>query len=174
MLDRFRSIVVGLSMIVLLGLVGLYLFVQVGGGEELFGDNEGSLPVVDFRTLEYSDADNGYLLCSPELCEKAQPDGPSPIFQMDAGRLRQLFADFSDSNPTIKTFRFNLPASQFDFTERLPGETFPAVVTVKIISLDAYTSTAAIYSRQPIGDSNRSDHVERVSRWIKILTSPIR
>ena len=173
MIDRFRSIVVGLSMIVLLGLVGLYLFVQVGGGEDLFGDSEGTLPVVDFGTLNYGDSDIGYLLCSPALCQNAAPDGPSPIFQVNAGRLRQLFVDFSDNNPTVNTFRFNLPANQFDFTERLPGEAFPAVVTVKIIPINSYTSTAAIYSRQPVGDSDQQDHADRVSRWLKILTSPI-
>lgn len=169
MIERFRSVVVGLSMVVLLGLIGLYLYVQIGGGEEIFGENGGSLPSINFSSLAYTGDDTGYLMCSTDLCENAVPDAPSPVFQMDASALRQLFVDFSDSNPTVKTFRFDLAGNQFDFTERLPGETFPAVITVKIVALDTYTSTAAIYSRQPIGDSTRSDHAERVARWLRIL-----
>lgn len=169
MIDRFRSLVVGLSLIVLMGLVALYLIVQIGGGEDIFGEADGSLPAIDFATLDYSTEDNGFLLCQPSLCANAVPDGPGPVFQMDAGRLRQQFADLADSNPTIKTFRFNLPANQFDFTERLPGQTFPAVITVKVIEMDAYTSTVALYSRQPVGDSKKQDHADRVARWIKLL-----
>lgn len=171
MIEKFRSIVVGLSMIVLLGLVGLYLYVQVGGGEDVFGEGGGQLPAVNFKTLAYSGDSTGYLMCSIDLCENAISDAPSPIFQMDASRLRQLFIDFSDSNPVVKTFRFDLTTNQFDFTERLPGETFPAVVTVKIMPVDAYTSTAAIYSWQPVGDSARQDHADRVARWLRILTT---
>ena len=169
MIDRFRSLVVGLSLIVLMGLVALYLIVQIGGGEDVFGEAEGSLPAVDFATLDYSVEDNGYLLCPANMCQNGIPDGPGPIFQMDAGHLRQQFVNYADSNPTIKTFRFNLPANQFDFTERLPGQIFPAVITVKILAVDAYTSTAAIYSRQPVGDSEKQDHADRVARWLKIL-----
>jgi len=169
MLDRFRSLVVGLSLIVVVGLVSLYLFVQIGGGEDIFGDSEGSLPPVDFEQLVYGVDDNGYLLCPLELCERAVPDAPSPVFTMSESSLRQMFVSYADDNPTVDTFRFDLPASQFDFTERLPGQTFPAVITVKIIRVDAYSSTAAIYSRQPVGSSSKSDHVERVSRWLQFI-----
>jgi len=169
MLDRFRSLVVGLSLIVVVALIGLYLFVQVGGGEDIFGDSEGSLPSVDFEQLVYNADDNGYLMCPPELCEEAVPDAPSPVFTVSESRLRQMFVAYADDNPTVDTFRFDLMANQFDFTERLPGQTFPAVMTVKIVRVDAYSSTAAIYSRQPVGSSSKSDHAERVSRWLQVI-----
>ncbi len=169
MLDRFRSLVVGLSLLVVVALIGLYLVVQIGGGEDIFGESEGNLPPIDFSQLVYDVDDNGYLLCPLDLCEKAVPDAPSPVFTMNQNRLRQLFVAYADGNPTVDTFRFDLPASQFDFTERLPGKTFPAVITVKIIRVDAYSSTAAIYSRQPVGSSSKSDHAERVSRWLQVI-----
>lgn len=169
MLDRFRSLAVGLSLIVLVGLLGLYFIVQMGGGEDIFGGREGNLPPVDFGQLDYSPEDNGYLLCPPEACGSAVADGVSPEFPVDAGQLRQLLADFADSNPTIDTFRFDLSANQFDFTERLPGQTFPAVVTIKVIAVDTYSSTIAVYSRQPVGSSAKSDHSDRVTRWLRVL-----
>ena len=171
MLDRFRSLVVGLSLIVVIGLLSLYFIVQLGGGEDVFGGSDGNLPPVDFTSLDYSPEDNGYLLCPPEACGAAIADQVAPVFRVDAGQLRQLFVDFADSNPTISTFRFNLVTNQFDFTERLPGQTFPAVITVKIIPVDAYTATAAIYSRQPVGSSDKEDHTDRVSRWLRVLLS---
>ncbi len=169
MLDRFRSIAVGLSLIVLVGLLALYFIVQIGGGEDIFGGKEGNLPPVEFNELDYVPENNGYLLCPPDVCGTAIADGVSPEFPVDAGQLRQLLIDFADSNPTIATFRFDLVANQFDFTERLPGQTFPAVVTVKIIPVSAYSSTAAIYSRQPVGDSDKADHADRVNRWLRII-----
>lgn len=169
MLDRFRSIVVGLSLIVIVALVSLYLVVQIGGGEDIFGESEGSLPPVDFGQLAYSADDNGYLLCPPDACGNAVADGVPPLFSVDAGRLRQLLVDFADSNPTVNTFRFDLRANQFDFTEKMPGQPFPAVVTIKIIEVDAYSSTAAIYSRQPVGSSDKADHMERVTRWLRVI-----
>ncbi len=169
MLDRFRSLAVGLSLIVLVGLLGLYFIVQLGGGEDVFGGGEGNLPAVDFTSLDYAPEDNGYLMCPPEACGGAIADAVSPVFPVDAGQLRQLFVGFADSNPTISTFRFDLVNNQFDFTERLPGQTFPAVITVKIMPVDAYNATAAIYSRQPIGDSAKEDHSERVNRWLRVL-----
>ena len=169
MLDRFRSIVVGLSVIVLVALISLYLVVQIGGGEDIFGESEGSLQPVDFALLDYSPDDSGYLLCPEAACGQAVPDGVSPLFLVDQGRLRQLFVDFADANPTVNTFRFDLRTSQFDFTEKMPGQPFPAVVTVKIIKVDDYSSTAAIYSRQPVGGSDKSDHMERVTRWLRVL-----
>lgn len=169
MLDRFRSLIIGLSLIVIVGLLALYFIVQIGGGEDVFGGKEGSLPPVNFATLEYEPEDNGYLLCAPGACGVATADSVSPTFGVDAGQLRQIFVDFADSNPTIQTFRFNLVENQFDFTERLPGNTFPAVITVKIQPIDAYSSTMSLYSRQPVGDSDKSDHADRASRWLRVL-----
>lgn len=169
MLDRLRSLIIGLSLIVIVGLLSVYFIVQMGGGEDIFGGREGTLPVVDFSTLDYSPDNNGYLMCPPAACRGAVADRISPTFPVDAGQLRQLFADFADGNPTIDTFRFDLAESQFDFTERLPGQTFPAVVTVKVMRVDAYNSTAAFYSRQPVGKSQKADHTDRVNRWLRVL-----
>lgn len=169
MLDKFRSFIIGLSLLVVLALVGLYFIVVIGSGEDVFGDKDGSLPKVDFGTLIYNADQNGYLACSPDYCPNAVADSPAALFEMSAPTLRQFMVDFADAQPMVDIFRFDLPTNQFDFTERLPGQTFPAVVTVKIIGTDPYSSTALLYSRQPVGDSEKSDHADRVARWQLML-----
>lgn len=169
MLDKFRSFIIGLSLLVVLALVALYFIVVIGSGEDVFGDKDGTLPKVNFETLAYNPDQNGYLACGPDYCPNAVADSPAAVFEMGAPALRQFLVDFADAQPMVDVFRFDLPSNQFDFTERLPGQTFPAVVTVKIIGLDPYSSTALFYSRQPVGDSEKSDHVDRVTRWQLML-----
>lgn len=173
MLDRFRSFIIGLSLLVIMALMAMYFIVAVGSGEEIFGDKDGTLPKVDFATLIYSPDFTGYLACDADRCPNSVADSPPPVFEIGAPALRQFLVDFADARPTVDVFRFDLPANQFDFTERLPGQTFPAVITVKIISIDAYRSTALLYSRQPVGDSDKQDHSDRVVRWLAMIRNQL-
>ncbi|TNE62266.1 MAG: hypothetical protein EP335_13285 [Alphaproteobacteria bacterium] len=169
MLEKFRSLAMGASLIVvLLGLAAFFL-VQIGGGDKLFGGGDGSLEPVNFETLAYSPSDTGYLLCSPDLCQKAEADGNSELFNIDAQKLRTVVADYADHMPTVNTFRFDLITNQFDFTERLPGESYPSVVSVRITETTPLSSALAIYSYQPVGKSTSADHQERVERWIRLI-----
>ncbi|WCL54997.1 hypothetical protein [Gimibacter soli] len=169
MIDRFRQIAIFVSLIVVVGLVVLYMMVQMGGGDTLFGDREGNLEPVDFATLAYMPDQNGFLMCDEATCTAAAADGPTLRFEADAARLRQVLADFTDDNPTVRTHRFDLATSQFDFLERLPGADFPAVVTVQVIDMGPGLSGLVMYSRQPIGDSSKADHADRMARWSRML-----
>ncbi|WP_417459854.1 hypothetical protein [Kordiimonas sp.] len=171
MFEKFRSAAIGLSVLVILAGVGLYILVQTGGGDKIFGGKEGTLPPVDFHALNRAFDDPSYLLCSKDLCANAEVDGPAPRFEVDAQTLRLALADYTDNMPTVRTFRFDPMANQFDFTERLPGESLPSVVTVRIIDKGNYASEMVIYSRTPVGDSNAEDHEERVTRWIRMISS---
>jgi hypothetical protein len=71
--------------------------------------------------------------------------------------------------PTIRTYRFDPASGQFDFTERLPGEAIPAVITIKVMPVTDYSSQLVIYSRKPVGDSGPTEHQDRVDRWLRIL-----
>ncbi|WP_417464382.1 hypothetical protein [Kordiimonas sp.] len=171
MFEKFRSAAIGLSVLVILAGVGLYILVQTGGGDKLFGGKEGTLPPVDFATLSRAFDDPSYLLCDKELCKNAEVDGPAPQFEVDAQTLRLAIADYTDNMPTVRTFRFDPMANQFDFTERLPGESLPSVVTVRIIDKGNYASELVIFSRTPVGDSKAQHHEERVTRWIRMISS---
>ncbi|MFC3052436.1 hypothetical protein [Kordiimonas pumila] len=169
MLNKFRNLTVGLSLIILVGLLGMYLYVQAGKGEAIFGSTSGSLEPTDFESLVYPSAVPAYLICPESLCRNAVTDTATPTFNMDTAALRQKVVDYADSMPTIKTHSFNIQSNQFDFLERLPGEHFPSVVSVRILEDTPYTSQIAIYSYKPVGDGSDNDHRDLVERWINNL-----
>ncbi len=171
MFDKIRSLLLGLSLITVAGLLALYLYVQMGKGEAIFGGGEGTLPPTNFAELTHPNGVDGYLLCSEDLCTKAEPDGPSPVFEVDATTLRQAIVDFTEDMPTIRTHRFDIRNSQFDFLERLPGEHLPTVISVRILSDTAYTSKLAIYCTKPIGDIGKEGHGDRIDRWLRLINS---
>ena len=170
MFEKFRAAALGLSVIVILGGILAYIMVQSGGGK-ILGDPGGNLPPVAFETLERSFDAPSFLLCSKSLCKVAEADGPSQRFEVSAQKLRLAIVDFADNMPMIRTFRFDPVQNQFDFTERLPGETLPSVVTVRILETNPYSSELVIYSRTPLGQSNHEDHEERVARWLRLIES---
>jgi len=174
MLNKIRSLLLGLSLIVVTGLLALYLYVQMGKGDAIFGGSEGTLPPTNFMSLDHPNSQDGYLLCPETLCTNAQADGPAESFNVDATTLRQAIVDFAEAMPTIRTHRFDIPNSQFDFLERLPGEHMPTVVSIRILEDSAYTSKIAIYCFKPVGTINRESHQERVDRWIRLITSTLR
>lgn len=171
MLNKIRSLLLGLSLMTVAGLLALYLYVQMGKGEAIFGGGEGTLPPTNFAGLTHPSGVDGYLLCSPELCSSAEVDGPAPTFDVDATVLRQAIVDFTEDMPTIRTHRFDIRTSQFDFLERLPGEHLPTVISIRVLPDTAYTSRLAIYCTKPIGDIGRESHSERVERWIRLINS---
>ncbi|MFC4348936.1 hypothetical protein ACFO5Q_13870 [Kordiimonas lipolytica] len=173
MLEKFRSLAIGLCLFVIVIGLAVYFLVQIGGGDSIFGDESGTLETVEFETLAFEGDDSGYLLCPATLCEAAITNGPAARFEVDARTLRLALADYVDGMPTIRTYGFDPVNNQFDFLERLPGESIPAVLTVRVIEIDNYTSALAIYSRKPIGDSKPGEHEKRVNRWLTILSSQL-
>lgn len=169
MLERFRSAAIGLCLLVILGGLVAYFIVQSGGGEKLFGGGDGSLPPTDFTVLAEDGTTGAYLLCPQDLCQSSLANGPAPQFPVSAAILRQTIADYADNMPTIRTFRFDPVSSQFDFTERLPGESLPAVITVKVLPDSNYSSRLVIYSRKPLGENRDGEHQERVERWLRVI-----
>ncbi len=169
MLDKFRSVLIGVSLFVIAALGGFYLYVQAGGGESLLGSKEGTLVATDFSTLEYPNNYNGYLLCSNDDCPVANSDDNSPVFDLNVSGLRQLIADYADSYKAIKTRSFDFRINQFEFTEKLPGQTFPTVISVKIVQETPYTSKLIIYAYKPVGSSAKNAQKETVERWISLL-----
>lgn len=169
MLDKIRSALIGISLFVILALGGLYMYVQIKGGESFFGNNDGTLEATDFQTLVHPNDHNGFLVCSPDICPKAEIDEIPETFQISASKLRQLVADFTDNYSNINTLSFNFGTNQFEFTEKLPGKPFPTVISVKINELTPYSSQLIIYAYKPVGDSSRQQNRETVERWISLL-----
>ena len=169
MIEKLRSYLLLLSFIVILGGLMLYMYVLAKGDSDLFGSGSGTLQPVDFETLTYQVGDSGHLLCDQALCGAADADRDAEIFNVDAGRLRQIVADYTDGLPTVETFSFDFKKNQFDFLERLPGETFPTVVTLRILRDTSFSSKLALYSVKPVGSSSVEQHAERAERWLTEL-----
>ncbi|MBL4838041.1 MAG: hypothetical protein JKY34_10730 [Kordiimonadaceae bacterium] len=173
MLEKIRSILVGLSLIVIAGLLGLYMYVQMGKGSDIFGSQAGALPATNFDTLAHPSSDTGFLLCPDDLCVAAETDGPAATFNVNATALRQALFDFRDSLPTVRNHHVNIRLNQFGFLERLPGEHLPALVSIRILPDTNYTSKIAIYSIMPLGDAGRETDQERVERWVRQITAQV-
>jgi len=169
MIEKIRSYLLMLSFIVIAGGLMLYMYVLASGDNSLFGDSDGNLQPVDFETLAYAIGDDGHLLCDAGFCGQASADGGAEIFNIGASRLRQLIADFSDNQPTIETHNFNFAKNQFDFLERLPGETFPTVIAVRIEPINAFSSNLMLFAYKPVGSNSRESNQQRAERWMANL-----
>jgi len=169
MLDKLRSYLLILCGIVMALGLGLYVYVLSKGDGDAFGGSQGSLPPTAFESLTYAAGDEGYLLCSPSICNSADADGNSERFQIDATSLRRLVADFTDADPSIKTQNFDFRISQFEFLERMPGQPFPSVISIRIVPDTAYSSQLIFYSYKPVGDSVDGEHRSRATRWLSAL-----
>ena len=76
-----------------------------------------------------------------------------------------MIADFSDIQPSVETHNFDFTKNQFDFLERLPGETFPTVIAVRIVPINTFSSKLAMYVYKPVGSNSRESNQQRAERW---------
>jgi len=169
MLEKIRSYLLLISFIVIAGGLMLYMYVLAKGDSSMFGGSSGTLEATDFQTLTFTAGDKGYLLCDADLCSNAEADGNAEPFNIGAVSLRQILADYTDAMPTVRTHNFDFRKSQFDFVERLPGETYPTVISVQVLPVTALSSKLVFYSYKPIGKSTAEDHHERAERWLGAL-----
>lgn len=177
MLEKLRSYGLGLSLFVVLAGVALYVYVSLGGDSPFSG--EGALQATDFTTLAHSQADDAFLLCAPELCEAATPDGPAVILAASLADARRAVASLEIGQPLIVLRETNFATSQFEFLERMRASPLAAVISIRLTAVEPGPyevdppprTTLHIYGHQPLGDSSKSEHAERVLAWIDRITS---
>ncbi len=171
MLDQIRGYIFWIcGGVVLIGVIA-YIFAITGSGTSFFGDSNGTLEPTNFKALNFSLSENGYLLCSKDICPNAKANGQLANFPGDIRRLRLILADFADDNPTIRFRSFNPVTNQFEFSERSPGHPLPAVISIKLIEVANKKTEMAIYTYQPIGDSSLDDHKNRINRWLRLISN---
>ena len=111
MIDRLRSLVLMLCMLVLLGGVAAWIFSLTDSGKNWLGDTfgAGELPVIDFGTLEASGDKGALLLCPESYC--LQPGSqPAPIWAVSAGDLMNAVINHMDARLDVQTARMDIPA----------------------------------------------------------------
>lgn len=167
MLERARTWLIGLSLVIVFAGLGYVFF----GGGETPGGNAGLLEPTNFQTLTHGpDSEiTGFLLCASSLCEKSIIDGPAPTYTTSPSKVMAAIGEYADTIPFIRTHTVDLGQFQLEFLERLPSEISPSVVVVRLTQTSLGQTVVNLYSYKPLGDSERSDHEDRVQRWVKAL-----
>jgi len=177
MLERLRSLAMGLSLLVVVGGVALYAFVALGGGETLLGSGNGTLEAVNFSALDSSADQTGYLLCDPDICPAASPDGPSVVLDAPLTRVRRIVAGLEEQSPLASLAVLDIVNSQFDFVVRDAGSALGTVVAVKLDARGQGTDVVtrmSVYSYRPIGGAQTAASQQLVSRWIANVQAALR
>ena len=166
-LNKIRYLTIG-SSVVILALGALLLIPNARPLlEGLFG--QGELQPVDFETLELTGERDEYLVCSLELCRKAQPHMVAKNYIVPLAELRKTLLRSIDRSPTYFRRSFDLAKQQFEFTERVPKTPYPDVVTIRFLNLGDNRSSVAIYSRSVVGRSDPGRNQDRVERLLAII-----
>ncbi|MEH6401725.1 MAG: DUF1499 domain-containing protein [Sneathiella sp.] len=157
--------------IVILGLVILGLIYTPFGNQALTSLlSVGNIPVTDFKTLELTSSPNQYLICPQDYCT-APTNKVSPIFPIEASRLKARWDQFIASQPHISGIKPSDDGLQVDLVQRTDLILYPDIITARFIPLDDATSTLAIYSRSIYGKSDFGENKSRIEAWIAALNA---
>ena len=170
-IDKVRSYTLAISLLIVgLGIVA-WFYVSGGDSSAIKGLYGGNLQVISFKTLKPKD--DGYLMCVSDFCAEGAANISSQTYPVSRATLSQALFSYTDNNAAINTFRSDLGARQFDFTERVSSEKFPHVITIQFIELSPTESSLNIYSRSELGSSKAELHQKRVERWLRFVESAL-
>lgn len=186
MFEKIAKYSIALSILVIIAGSGLYFYIQSKNGSSFI---EGSYAPVDFTDIDHRPADDAYLFCDSDLCQKATADAPYVILDGDfkdaISAIRRLTA--SPSRYTL--LAFDIPNTQFDLGEPIAGRPYYGVVSVRLLEDDqGMTPTTgradktipkqrtkiAVYAFQPLGKSAKADHAERANNIITDIKAALR
>ncbi len=165
-LDKLRSVILGICVIVILLGILAYLLVRTGSGGDFFGDSQGTLKPINFAVLHYNPSQPGYLVCDKSVCPASIADEDIVRINMPVQGLRGLLLAYVDDNQTARTHSFDISSNQFTFTERVREAKYPVVMTAQIIP-DGASSQLVLYSYSPLGELTSKDHEKRTRRWLE-------
>lgn len=120
---------------------------------------------VDFETLRLKSSPNQFLM-TPEGFGPARPHAVSPVFEVPADRLRDLWLSLLDSQPRTTLVSSDPGTNQYEFEASTPLFGFPDAVTVRFLPLPDDRSTVAVYSRSHYGRSDLGANRERIEAWL--------
>lgn len=128
----------------------------------------GTVPVVDFASLQRTSTPNQYLLCPEGMCA-TETDGAAPVFDMPAERLQGLWELMLKDEPRVQEAQRDLATMQVDYVQRTRFFRFPDLVTVRFVPVGETQSTLAIYSRSIYGMGDMGVNRERILDWLTKL-----
>lgn len=133
----------------------------------------GTVPVIDFTTLERADTPNQYLACPNEVCSAFIDDLP-PVYAASVAEVRSAWEALMKSEPRVREKRRDLTGVQIDYVQRSRLLRFPDLITVRFIAIDANRTTLAIYSRSIYGQGDMGVNKARIRGWIGRLNNVLK
>lgn len=130
--------------------------------QSLFGSPD--LGPVEFATLKRRSTPNDALICSADICPRAQPDAEPPVFPVPKDRLRGLVSDVVLAEPGTSLLDRGQEQDRYLVRTRLMR--FPDTVVVQVFDRGPDESTLALYSRSQIGRSDFGVNRRRLERWV--------
>jgi uncharacterized protein (DUF1499 family) len=111
---------------------------------------------------------NGFFACQAGYCG-VEPGMVSPVFAIDADRLRQLWTEMLRGEDGIVTVRAEPERRRLVLVQHSAGLRFPDVITVEFVALDPDRSSVALYSRARYGKLDFGVNRRRVETWLARL-----
>lgn len=130
----------------------------------------GTLPDIDFKTLERRDTPNQYLMCTNQLCNAYIDDLP-PIYGATVEETRAAWEKILSGEPRVKELRRNADATQIDYVQRSAFWRFPDLITIRFIPIGENKTTIAIYSRSIYGQGDFGVNRARIRDWVARLNA---
>ena len=111
---------------------------------------------------------NGFLACPAGYC-RIEPGMVSPVFAIDADRLRQLWTEMLRSEGGIVTLVIQPERRRLVLVQHSALLRFPDVITVEFVALEPDRSSLALYSRARYGHLDFGVNRRRVETWLARL-----
>lgn len=125
---------------------------------------------LDFKRLERPASPNTYLVAPSGLCETAEPDTTSPVFNKTARGLYSSIAELIGRERRWVDVQADPELMRFKFVAKTPLLGFKDDVDIMIIDSESDVSLA-IYSRSRVGYSDMGANRKRVTKLLSDLTT---
>lgn len=169
-IDTLIFTLVALSVVVVLGGIGLIFFSDDLAEDGWFGSGE--MEFINFEEITLTPGPDHYLACAPDFCRNATPDEVTEIFNTPISELRNRLSRFVDGQENIEVKNFDLINLHFVFLVYSSAQPFPDVVTVQLYDLGAPRSGVSILSQTLKGQDENNRNRVRVQRWLNFLRRP--
>lgn len=165
-------LVKGLSIAAVVLLLALVVLIWEGSMLERFF-SVGTVPVVDFATLQRADTPNQYLTCPNNVCSAYIDDLP-PVYAATVAEVRSAWEALMQREPRVTEMRRDLTGVQIDYVQRSRLFRFPDLITIRFIAIDAKRTTIAVYSRSIYGQGDMGVNKERIRGWVGKLNTVLK
>lgn len=118
---------------------------------------------VDPQTVKRGPKPNQFLM------RNGDGDVESPVFDMSAADLAQIFDDYALSRPRVTRLAGDPQQLWSTYIQRSKWFGFPDYISVRIIPFEAGRSALVVYSRARYGGSDLGVNEARITGWVAAL-----